>query len=94
MKTLYALNTLDYENINKKRFLSNYFKTCITKKKKKRCIATIRDTFRQPYRNGLPFPPPEDLPDPGIKPVSLESPALASGLFTTEPPEKPSRFSG
>ena len=64
------------------------------KKKKKRCIATIRDTFRQAYRNGLPFPPPEDLPDPGIKPVSLESPALASRLFTTEAPEKPSRFSG
>ena len=29
----------------------------------------------------LPFPPPEDLPDPGIEP---ESPALAGGFFTTE----------
>ena len=28
--------------------------------------------------NGLPFPPPEDLPDPGIE---LVSPALASGFF-------------
>ena len=26
-------------------------------------------------------PPPGDLPDPGIKPVSLASPALAGGLF-------------
>ena len=29
--------------------------------------------FRQEYYNGLPFPTPGDLPDPGIKP---ESPAL------------------
>ena len=26
---------------------------------------------RQEYWNGLPFPSPEDLPDPGIKPISL-----------------------
>ena len=34
----------------------------------------------------LPFPPPGDLPDPGIKPAA---PALAGGLFTTELPGKP-----
>ena len=28
---------------------------------------------RQEHRSGLPFPPPGDLPDPGIKPVSLTS---------------------
>ena len=28
-------------------------------------------------------PTPGDLPDPGIEPVSLESPALAGGFFTT-----------
>ena len=27
---------------------------------------------RQEYRNELPFPPPGDLPDPGIKPASPE----------------------
>ena len=32
--------------------------------------------FRQEYRSGLSFPPPGDLPDPGIKPASLMSPAL------------------
>ena len=26
---------------------------------------------RQEYWSGLPFPPPEDLPDPGIEPTSL-----------------------
>ena len=44
---------------------------------------------RQEYWSGLPFPTPEDLPDPGIKPVSPASPALAGRLSTTEPPEKP-----
>ena len=38
---------------------------------------------RQEYWSGLPCPPPGDLPDPGIKPVTLESPALAGGFFTT-----------
>jgi len=32
---------------------------------------------RQEYWNRLPFPPPGDLPNPGIKPTSLASPALA-----------------
>ena len=41
----------------------------------------------QEYWNGLPCPPPEDLPDPGIKPTS---PALAGGFFTIETPGKPS----
>ena len=31
----------------------------------------------------LPCPPPEDLPNPGIKPTSLMYPALAGGFFTT-----------
>ena len=38
----------------------------------------------------LPFPTPGDLPDSGMEPVSLSSPALAGGFFTTEPPGKPS----
>ena len=43
----------------------------------------------QEHRSGLPFPSPGDLPDPGIKPMSPESSALASGFFTIEPPVKP-----
>ena len=38
---------------------------------------------RQEYWSGLPCPPPGDLPDPGIKPAVLKSPALAGGFFTT-----------
>ena len=35
---------------------------------------------------GLPCPPPGDLPNPGIEHMSLVSPALAGGFFTTAPP--------
>ena len=38
---------------------------------------------------GLPFPPPGDLPGPGIKSTP---PALAGRFFTTEPPGKPMVF--
>ena len=38
---------------------------------------------RQEYWSGLPCPPPGDLPDPGIEPASLMSPASAGGFFTT-----------
>ena len=37
---------------------------------------------RQEYHRGLPFSSPGDLPDPGIKPESLVSPALAGGLVS------------
>ena len=37
----------------------------------------------QEYWSGLPFPTPRDLPDPGVKPESLASPALAGGVFAT-----------
>ena len=45
---------------------------------------------RQEYWSGLPFPPPGDLPDPGIEPESPVSPALAAGFFTIVLPGKPS----
>ena len=38
---------------------------------------------RQEYWSGLPFPPPGDLPNPGIEPAFLASPALAGGFFAT-----------
>ena len=38
---------------------------------------------RQEYWSGVPFPSPGDLPDPGIEPTSLASPALAGRFFTT-----------
>ena len=41
---------------------------------------------RQDYWSGLPFPSPEDLPDPGIEPGS---PTLQADTLTSEPPGKP-----
>ena len=41
---------------------------------------------RQEYWSGLPFPSPEDLPDPGIEPASLSSLALAGDSLPAEPP--------
>ena len=37
----------------------------------------------QEYQCGLPFPSPEDVPDPGIEPGS---PALQADALTSEPP--------
>ena len=38
---------------------------------------------RQEYWSGLPLPSPRDLPNVGIKAMSLTSPALAGRFFTT-----------
>ena len=47
---------------------------------------------RQEYFSGLPFPPPGDLPNPGIKPTSPACPALAGSFFSPETPGKPQVF--
>ena len=39
--------------------------------------------FWQKYWSGVPFPNPGNLPDPGIEPTSLASPALVGRFFTT-----------
>ena len=44
---------------------------------------------QQEYWSRLLFSPPKDLPDPGTEPMSLASPALVGGFFTTAPPGKP-----
>ena len=47
---------------------------------------------RQEYWSGLPFPSPEDLPNPGIEPGSVtlqEDSCIAGSFFTTEHPGKP-----
>ena len=43
---------------------------------------------RQSYWSGWPFPPPGDLPDPGIEPAPPISPSLAGGFSITEPPNQ------
>ena len=55
------------------------------------CQAPVSLEFsRQEYWSGLPFPPPGDLPDPGIEPRSLVSPAWGGGFLNSVAPRKPS----
>ena len=46
---------------------------------------------RQEYWSGLPFPPPGDLLNLEIKPVSLVYPSLTGRFFTSVPPGKPEK---
>ena len=51
------------------------------------CQAPLSMAFsNQEYWSGLPFPSPEDLPSPGIKPGS---PALQADSSSSEPLGKP-----
>ena len=45
--------------------------------------------FRQEFWSGWPFPPPGDLPDLEIEPVSPVSPALQADSLPAEPLRKP-----
>ena len=45
--------------------------------------------FRREYWSGLPFPSPQDLPNPGFKPASPVFPALQADSLPTEPLGKP-----
>ena len=48
--------------------------------------------FSRQYWSGLPFPPPGNLPDPGIEPASLMSPTLEGGFFTISTNREAHRF--
>ena len=48
------------------------------------CQASLSMEFsKQEYWSGLPFPPPEDLPNPGTEPIP---PALQADSLLSEPP--------
>ena len=46
-------------------------------------VPLSRGFSRQEYWNGLPLPPPGDLPNLETEPTSLMFPAPAGGFFTT-----------
>ena len=48
-------------------------------------VSPSMELFRQEYWNGLPFPSPQDLPNPGMEP---RSPALQADALPPEPPGK------
>ena len=47
---------------------------------------------RQEYWSGSPCPPPGDIPDLGIEPMTPASTSLAGRFFTTEPPRSPKEW--
>ena len=58
------------------------------------CATPWTGFSRQEHWSGLPLPSPGALPDSGIEPGCLASPALASGFFATVPPGKTVELSG
>ena len=49
----------------------------------------VRAVLQARVLEWVAFPTPGDLPDPGLEPTSLASPALAGGFFIALPPGKP-----
>ena len=76
--------------------VNDYSRTCmlrhvwcfVTPKPVARQSSLSTEFFRHEYWSGLPFPPPEDLPDPRIETLSPMSLASAGAFFTAEPPGK------
>ena len=62
--------------------------SCMTLCNFMNCASLSMEFSRQEYQSRLPCPPPGNLPEPGIKSMSLGSPALEGGFFTTMLPEK------
>ena len=62
--------------------LSRFSRVCVTPWTVAHQAPLSMGFSRQEYWSGLPCPPSEDLPDPGIEPASLQSPALAGRFFT------------
>ena len=52
-------------------------------------ISSVQGLSWQEYWSGLPFPPPGDLPNPGIESESPEALALAGRFLISEPPWRP-----
>ena len=53
------------------------------------CPFLSTEFSRQEYWSGLPFPPPKDLPKPGIEPAILASPSLADDSLPLHHPGSP-----
>ena len=51
--------------------------------------SSVHEIFQARILDGLPFPSPGDLPDPGIEPVSPVSLVLQADSLPVEPSGKP-----
>ena len=52
-------------------------------------VSSVHGILQARILQWVAIPPPGVLADPGIKPMSPESPELAGEFFTTGPPGKP-----
>ena len=52
-------------------------------------VSSVHGISQERIVEWVAIPPPGDLPNLGMEPVSLASAALAGRFFTTEPPGKP-----
>ena len=75
MKYLYPYNLLHAQLLSRVRF-------CATPHNIAHQAPLSKGFFRQEYWSGLPFPPPGDLPNPGIEPESPVSPAMQADSLT------------
>ena len=50
--------------------------------------SSVHGIFQARLQEWVAIPNAENIPDPGIEPMSLSSPALAGGFFATVPPGK------
>ena len=53
-------------------------------------VSSVHGIFQARILEWVAFPTQGGLPNPGIEPTSLASPALLGGFLITEPPGKPS----
>ena len=84
MQTLWSVFPLDAKLLGS--VCAKSFQSCLILCNPMDCSlpgSSVHGISQQEYWSGLPFPPPGDLPHPGIEPVSLMSPALAGRFFTT-----------
>ena len=61
----------------------SHVRLCVTLRTVARQASLALGFSRQEYWSGLPCPPPGDLPDSGIKPISPMPPALAGRISVT-----------
>ena len=81
---LYSYLVITYNGMHAHSVMSNSFVTPWTVAHQASGVSMGFSS--QDYQSRLPFPPPGDLPNSGIEPMSSVSPELTGDFFTTEPP--------
>ena len=92
-QTMLSLLLKGWKSITKSPFIRIYELSCsaVYNSLQSHGLTTPSMRFsRQEYWSGLPFLPPGHVPNPGIEPAFLSSPALQADSLSTEPMGRPS----